>query len=714
MRYEEAQDNAIFRYKAGSHAYGTNTEGSDEDFRGVFIAPLRHAFDLFQTSFMGQGTIHDHLVAAISDIGAMALDAAKNRIDRALETDQGDLNFSVGTVSKPGADEEMHELRKFLKLAADNNPNIIEFLYVDRGITHASSEWYVFRKARDLFLSQKARATFSGYATAQLRRIKNHRGYLLNPPGERPVRKDFGLPDETTVPKENQGALLALPERFVDDGIRDLVRREKQFKAAMDDWRAYQRWSKERNEKRKEMERKCGYDCYVQDTEFLTETGWRKYEKIRDGEAVATMNPNSLALEFQCPTRRFEADYEGVIYSFAPQHMMCSVTPNHRMLVSPVGRQKSNNYSTRYDESHAKWGFRRAETICNGRQRYFYSRITCRPGIKEYPVSDEELILLGCYVSEGCIGKRDIKGHPTILRFSQKDGGRQIAYLNRILEVFPENTCRFESLREKGEKRKNDCLEVVYTHNDPALATKVANECLSGAKNKRLPAWTMKLSLRQCLLLLDVMVAGDGTNRKHSRVYYTSSKMLADSIQAMCIACGVICQVWGPYHSEGEWGVSETYQVYLGKIKETVIVCPRTTSTEWYKGKISCFSVPNEILVTRLNGKASIQGNSKHASHLVRLLRMALEIVRDGEVLVYRPDAAELLGIRQGKWEYDKLMESVEELNGQIDEAAKTSTLQKKANHKKIAELYLEVVESRYGIKVRTPGAGPGFSGVSG
>ncbi len=40
--------------------------------------------------------------------------------------------------------------------------------------------------------------------------------------------------------------------------------------------------------------------------------------------------------------------------------------------------------------------------------------------------------------------------------------------------------------------------------------------------------------------------------------------------------------------------------------------------------------------------------DSKHAAHLIRLLRMGLEIVNTGEVIVMRPDAQELLGIRNG------------------------------------------------------------------
>lgn len=261
MRYGDAMKNCIFRYISGSRAYGTNRPDSDTDYRGVFIAPLGYAFDLFQTSFMGSASIEDQLKGASEDIQDGNYAGALERIRKVREVDQYDLNFSVGTVRKPGEDEEIHELRKFLKLAADCNPNIIEFLYVDRNITHETAAWRKIRENRGMFLSKKARFTFAGYAISQLKRIKNHRGYLLNPPGKKPERADFGLPEGWKIQRDHRRAVLALKPEFLADGIREQVRKEKAYQDKLDDWKAYQKWERERNPKRREMERKCGFDC---------------------------------------------------------------------------------------------------------------------------------------------------------------------------------------------------------------------------------------------------------------------------------------------------------------------------------------------------------------------------------------------------------------------------------------------------------------------
>lgn len=59
--------------------------------------------------------------------------------------------------------------------------------------------------------------------------------------------------------------------------------------------------------------------------------------------------------------------------------------------------------------------------------------------------------------------------------------------------------------------------------------------------------------------------------------------------------------------------------------------------------------------------------DTKHAMHLVRLLRMGYEILTTGDLLVRRPDAAELLDIRAGKWTYEEVTKYADEMVEKID-----------------------------------------------
>jgi len=250
---------------------------------------LGKAFDLFQSSFIGSGPISGHLKSAIADLELMKdghcneelVKSAVERIRIAMSNEHGDLNLSVGTVSRPGADEELQELRKFFKLASDSNPNIIEFLYVERLITHETEVWRKIRDKRHLFLSKKARFTFAGYAHAQLERIKTHRGYLLNPPEKMPTRKEYGLDPETKIAREHQNALLCLPDKWISEEAREYVRQEKKYQSALEHWTSYQRWERERNPARKELERKYGFD--VKHAMHLIRLSRMGAEILRDG-----------------------------------------------------------------------------------------------------------------------------------------------------------------------------------------------------------------------------------------------------------------------------------------------------------------------------------------------------------------------------------------------------------------------------------------------
>ena len=123
------KDRTIYLTVSGSRAYGTHVEGvSDWDYRGIAVAPREYY------------------------LGVM------NRFEQA-ECKDPDLTI--------------FDLQKFIKLATDGNPNISEMLYTepsDRLIVTPLGQRLIDN--RDLFLSQKAKHTFSGYAYAQLKRIK--------------------------------------------------------------------------------------------------------------------------------------------------------------------------------------------------------------------------------------------------------------------------------------------------------------------------------------------------------------------------------------------------------------------------------------------------------------------------------------------------------------------------------------------------------------
>jgi len=89
--------------------------------------------------------------------------------------------------------------------------------------------------------------------------------------------------------------------------------------------------------------------------------------------------------------------------------------------------------------------------------------------------------------------------------------------------------------------------------------------------------------------------------------------------------------------------------------------------------------------------------DTKHAMHVVRLLRTAEEALTTGEVHVKRPDAAELLAIRNGSWSFDEMMAYWTEKDIYIREVLyKQTDLPRAPDIHKAAKLLIELREMQW------------------
>jgi uncharacterized protein len=85
--------------------------------------------------------------------------------------------------------------------------------------------------------------------------------------------------------------------------------------------------------------------------------------------------------------------------------------------------------------------------------------------------------------------------------------------------------------------------------------------------------------------------------------------------------------------------------------------------------------------------------DTKHAAHLVRLMRTGLELLEQGELRVRRPDAAELVAIRDGAFTYEEVVAEAERLRTHMQDAAARSALPADVDHDALDALLFELVE---------------------
>jgi len=85
--------------------------------------------------------------------------------------------------------------------------------------------------------------------------------------------------------------------------------------------------------------------------------------------------------------------------------------------------------------------------------------------------------------------------------------------------------------------------------------------------------------------------------------------------------------------------------------------------------------------------------------HTFRLLDMAKEILATGQIIVKRPNRAELLSIRKGEWLYDDLIQMAEEKMQEVEKAYQLSALPEAPDLAQIEALLVSLRKEIYGDK---------------
>lgn len=259
---ELAEKNCLIRVVAGSHAYGTNIEGSDWDERGIFT-------DIMQ------------------------------RITLPFE--------KIEQVQFSEDDKVYFELSKFMPLLLSQNPNVIELLWTEESdVLYKNEMGQLLIDNRHEFLSVKVKDSYVGYATSQLNRIKGHNKWINNPQPERePLQSDFmsvvwnysnNQAYNKKVPTDGYIALSIGDNNYSlwnvnnfninkkswisNSGVPNPINKEEFVKINKDNlspdlivkvnkslyeshhtnWKMYWKWKNNRNEKRAILEEQYGYD----------------------------------------------------------------------------------------------------------------------------------------------------------------------------------------------------------------------------------------------------------------------------------------------------------------------------------------------------------------------------------------------------------------------------------------------------------------------
>lgn len=88
--------------------------------------------------------------------------------------------------------------------------------------------------------------------------------------------------------------------------------------------------------------------------------------------------------------------------------------------------------------------------------------------------------------------------------------------------------------------------------------------------------------------------------------------------------------------------------------------------------------------------------DTKNAAHLIRLLRQGIEFLSTGELIVQRPDAAELIDIKRGDWSLERVQREAEQGFTQATEALTRSQLPASPDRDAINRLCQGLIEQAW------------------
>ena len=450
---------------------------------------------------------------------------------------------------------------------------------------------------------------------------------------------------------------------------------------------------------RKELVEKFGFDCYLEsETEFLTNRGWLKFDNITNQDLVASVNISSNEVRFTKPIAKIDKKYTGYIYYNNSRMNRFSVTENHNLLVSPMHRNPSNNFSKKYFPDESDWKLLSVKSLFDSKRSHFHTLKTPSNNKEDYNVCDDYIRLSGLFVSEGTIRFRDKKIKDAAI--TQTPNGKLKFY--KSADSLDYQQRRYTYNREIDGR---EVCETIWVFNRK-LAERLYADYNHGAKNKKLPAWTLSLSKRQAKMFWDNLVLGDGTIKSNHEIYYTASKQLADDIQAMMVVAGYNCSVYGPYESDGRFGKSTSYQVYLSydesqygvlALSNNAKIGTKYVLKKSVKNKrVVCFETIDGTLITRNNGKIAIHGNCKNCGHVVRLLLECEQILLNHH-LDLRRDKEFIKNIRQGNWTLQQVQEFFNSKEQYLIELEQRSTLRDKPDDVAIRQLLVNCLEHHYG-----------------
>lgn len=317
------------------------------------------------------------------------------------------------------------------------------------------------------------------------------------------------------------------------------------------------------------------YGCYSEDTECLTDNGWKNYKDLSLDDKVLQWNSIEDTLLWKEPKQIFEYDFNGEMVQFNNRHTNQLLTPNHRCYINYKKHQR-NDFNVGYDVLEAK--YIKKSYIVN-----FPLASKLKDGIKE-----ENAYLIGWWLTDAWLHK---DGNACMFSQSKHET------LNKLRNYLINNNYKFSEYIKKSKNINHKDEHTFY------LTGNIADYLIKNFKNRELTIDVLKWDYESRLNLLKGLVDGDGSIRgekNYSQVFYSIKKDRLDVFSALCLSLNY------RNHIDYKKGC-----VYFNIEKNTTQLQKKHREENIkYNGKVWCLETDTGAFVVRRNGKPFISGNS--------------------------------------------------------------------------------------------------------
>ena len=368
----------------------------------------------------------------------------------------------------------------------------------------------------------------------------------------------------------------------------------------------------------------AGNECYSDDTEILTEKGFKLFKDLSKDDKVAQYNLDTKEVSFVLPINYISKPFKGFMHNYEGKDSSLMITPNHEIItIHPESRKR-----TKHKSIEGKWSGNHRYPVSG----YLNSSSKVLTPIERMLISlQADGSVMGCTPSGREAKRRDvvwsIKKEHKIKRLIEILDSTGIDYnrRTRIIDKYGEYTVVSLRLPDDIDVDSIKTFDWVDLVN---LNTQYISDFL-----EEVSYW-------------------DANRDGESVAYYNCNKKAIDKLQSMAVLGG-----YTAYQSINRTAeqsalcvrpqgglplnTKTTYRLSFRKRDEKVY--PKRKNVE-YDGIVYCVTVPDGNILTRRRGCVSIQGNCIHQLTYEKLLSL-LGLEKEFENVVNIP-------CMQGRSEY--------------------------------------------------------------